>query len=242
MRLTKKLMVISLCIVLLIPKTNDSTVMNKYNFHLARLQMVETQIKTRGIKNKAVLNAMQIVPRHLFVPANMQDYAYLDGPLDIGYGQTISQPYIVAFMTEVMQLNAESKVLEIGTGSGYQAAVLSKICQTVYSIEIIEELAEITKTLLHKLGYDNIYLKIGDGNIGWPSAAPFDVIIITAAAKYIPRSLLNQLKVGGRMVMPLAEDDFNQTLILLIKTDEANNFRQEKLMPVRFVPLTGNAT
>lgn len=238
MILTNKMIAISLSIVLLSSKINGSTIMSKDNFYLARLQMVETQIKTRGIKNKAVLHAMQIVPRHLFVPANMQDYAYLDGPLDIGYVQTISQPYIVAFMTEIMQLNAESKVLEIGTGSGYQAAVLSKICQKVYSIEIIEKLAEITKTLLHTLGIDNIYLKIGDGNIGWPSAAPFDSIIITAATKHIPYTLLNQLKVGGRMVMPLAEDDFNQTLILLIKTDEANNFKQEKLMPVRFVPLT----
>ena len=213
--------------------------MNQDNFYFKRLQMVETQIKSRGITDQQLLNAMQIVPRHLFVPESIKNYAYVDDPLSIGYGQTISQPYIVAFMTEALHLNKESKILEIGTGSGYQAAILSKICKEIYTIEIIKDLAIRSKELLQQLGYNNIHVKIGDGNEGWPEQAPFDAIMITAASDHIPNILLNQLKIGGRIIMPLKEDDTNQTLVLLTKIDDQNNFKQEKILPVRFVPLTG---
>ncbi len=197
--------------------------------------MVETQIERRGVKAPLVLKALRSVPRHLFVPGKYRSEAYQDDPLPIGNGQTISQPYIVAVMTELLNLDSTSKVLEIGTGSGYQAAVLAEITDSIYSIEIIPALAHRADTLLDSLGYKNIQIRAGDGYLGWPEAAPFDAIIVTAAAPDIPQPLVNQLKIGGRMVIPVGEP--NQDLILLTKTEEGTVRRS--IIPVRFVPMTG---
>ncbi|MDR0329449.1 MAG: protein-L-isoaspartate(D-aspartate) O-methyltransferase [Rickettsia sp.] len=214
--------------------------MNQDRLYFKRLQMLETQIKRRGIQDKQVLSAMHIIPRHFFVPETLKDYAYEDKPLEIGYGQTISQPYIVAFMTEALQVNEESKVLEIGTGSGYQAAILSEICKEVYTIEIIKELAKSTKELFQLLGYTNIYARTGNGYKRWSEVEPFDAIIITAAIDHIIDDLLAQLKIGGRMIMPLKVDKINQVLIRITKLDANDNYKKEELMPVMFVPMTDN--
>jgi protein-L-isoaspartate(D-aspartate) O-methyltransferase len=214
--------------------------MNQGKWYFKRIQMLENQIRARNITDKEVLRAMQIVPRHLFVPKQLEAYSYEDRPLDIGYEQTISQPYIVAFMTEALKIHEDSKVLEIGTGSGYQTAILSAICQEVYTIEIVKELAESTKKLFKQLGYTNIHTKIGNGYKGWQEAAPFDAVIVTAAADYIVDELLTQLKVGGVMVMPLKENEFDQTLVRISKIDANNNYKRESLLPVRFVPMTGS--
>lgn len=206
---------------------------------LKRVHMVNTQIKTRGIQNPNVIDAMLKVPRHRFVPKTLQAYAYEDRPLEIGYGQTISQPYIVAFMTEALGLNETSVVLEIGTGSGYQAAILSKIGKKVYTIEIVKELAEQAERLFHQLGYVNIYARTGNGYNGWPEVSPFDAIMVTAAAEGIIYNLLDQLKVGGRLIMPVKHNEDYQTLMRITKLDLTNNYKQEELLPVRFVPMTG---
>lgn len=208
-------------------------------FRDQRLAMVAKQIQEGGVKDIQVLRAMQEVPRHLFVPEAIKYRAYADTPLEIGYGQTISQPYIVAFMTEALQVTKVAKVLEIGTGSGYQAAVLGKLVQEVYTIEIVQELGETSGQLLYQLGYTNVYSKIGNGYQGWPSKAPFDAIVVTAAANHIIPTLIRQLKVSGRIVMPLQEGLWDQMLIRIIKLDEKNNYKQERLLPVRFVPMTG---
>ncbi len=199
-----------------------------------RKNMVETQIKARGIKDPRVLNALLKVKRHLFLPQEMAPYAYQDNPLPIGEGQTISQPYIVALMTELARLTPESKVLEIGTGSGYQAAILAEIAKEVYTIEIIERLANNSEKLLRDLGYRNIKAICADGYKGWPEFAPFDAILVTAAAPKIPMELIKQLKPGGRMVIPLG--DFYQELYVLTKNVDGS-FSQEQIIPVRFVPL-----
>jgi len=199
--------------------------------------MVERQIESRGVKNKDVLEAMRKVPRHLFMPEHIREYAYSDSPLDIGYHQTISQPYIVAFMTEAAAIDKESIILDVGTGSGYQAAVLAEISKEVYSIEIVEQLGKRSGELLHKL-YKNIHTKIGDGYEGWPDKAPFDAIIIAAALKKIPEKLIAQLKIEGRIIMPF-EDFSGQKLIRVRKIDSSNKYRIEELMDVRFVPMTG---
>lgn len=200
-----------------------------------RLRMVETQIERRHIMDRQVLEAMRTVPRHLFVPREYRAEAYRDGPLPIGKGQTISQPYIVAIMTELLAIDSTSKVLEIGTGSGYQAAVLAEISDSVYTIEIIPELAQRADRLLDSLGYVDIHVKAGDGYLGWPEAAPFDAIIVTAAAPRIPEPLVEQLKTGGRMVIPVG--DFSQELMLLTKSDDG--VVEKSIIPVRFVPMTG---
>jgi protein-L-isoaspartate(D-aspartate) O-methyltransferase len=200
-----------------------------------RLRMVETQIERRHIMDRQVLEAMRTVPRHLFVPREYRAEAYRDGPLPIGKGQTISQPYIVAIMTELLAIDSTSKVLEIGTGSGYQAAVLAEISDSVYTIEIIPELAQRADRLLDSLGYVDIHVKAGDGYLGWPEAAPFDAIIVTAAAPRIPEPLVEQLKMGGRMVIPVG--DFTQELMLLTKSDDG--VVEKSIIPVRFVPMTG---
>ena len=236
LRLYNSLLVIAMLVAMSI---NKGDTMDQGKFYFQRLQMVETQIKSRGITDSNVIEAMQIVERHKFVPESLANYAYTDAPLDIGYGQTISQPYIVAFMTSTINVDKTAKVLEIGTGSGYQAAILGKICKEVYSVEIVEELAAQAKTLLENLSYKNVHVRSGDGNEGWPQKAPFDAILITAAAGQIPLTLLSQLKVGGHMIMPIEEDRINQNLVLITKTDNKNNFIQELLLPVRFVPLTG---
>lgn len=203
-----------------------------------RERMVNTQIEARGIKDEQVLRAMRVVERHRFVPSGMAAYAYRDSPLPIGHDQTISQPYIVALMTELLKPKPDHKVLEVGTGSGYQAAVLAEIVKDVYSIEIVKPLGEKTRTLLlDELDYKNIHLRIGDGYQGWPDAAPFDGIIVTAAPEHIPQPLLDQLKVGGRMVIPVGDD--KQKLMTITRTEDG--FKKETVIAVRFVPMTGIA-
>ena len=201
-----------------------------------RKRMVEQQIMARGVKDKKVLDAMESVRRHLFVPEQYRIYSYNDQPLPIGLGQTISQPYIVALMTEMLDVDNSDIVLEIGTGSGYQAAVLSAIVREVYTIEIIEELGLLADERLKRLGYDNVNFKISDGSLGWPDKGPFDAIIVTAAAEKIPDPLIKQLKPGGRMVIPVNNSSYIQDL-LIVEKDEAGNIDTKKTIPVRFVPL-----
>jgi protein-L-isoaspartate(D-aspartate) O-methyltransferase len=200
-----------------------------------RSTMVESQIERRGVKDQNVLNAMCKVPRHEFVPNHLKKYAYADEPLPIGEDQTISQPYIVAYMTEQLQLKKNDKVLEIGTGSGYQAAILAEIVDSVFTIEIIDVLARRAEKTLKRIGYNNIFVKSGDGYKGWPEHAPFDAIIITAAPRKIPKPLVHQLTIGGRMILPVG--DFAQDLILIMKNEQGTI--QKTLLPVRFVPMTG---
>jgi len=202
--------------------------------------MVNNQLKERGIEDSMVLNAMQTVPREVFVPEDLKEQAYNDNPLPIGFDQTISQPYIVAFMTESLELQPEYKVLEIGTGSGYQAAILSRICCEVYTVEIIKELAGRAGEIFEKQLYDNIHIKVGDGHQGWPEQSPFDSIIVTAAGVDIPTPLISQLKVGGKMILPLKRNNYEQTLVLVTKIDVDDNIIQKELLPVMFVPMTSN--
>ncbi len=199
--------------------------------------MVERQLRDRGIADDAVLTAIMAVPRHRFVPSELARNAYDDRPLPIGYSQTISQPYVVAFMTEAAALRPDSRVLEIGTGSGYQAAVLAEIANRVYTIEIVPELAERSGALLTELGYDNIEARAGDGYRGWPGAAPFDAIVVTAAPDHVPPALVEQLAVGARMVIPVG--NFFQDILIVTKTDTGTT--TESVLPVRFVPMTGEA-
>ena len=206
-------------------------------FAEARKAMVKTQIETRGVKNKLVLDAMRAVPRHRFVPAGMVQRAYSDGPLPIGEGQTISQPYIVALMTELLGLKGGEKILEIGTGSGYQAAVLAEIVEHVYTIEIICSLAETAEKRLKKMEYDNITVRCGDGYQGWDEHAPFDGVIVTAAPDHIPQPLVDQLKVGAKLVIPVG--DVFQELMVITKTE--TGIQKMNAIPVRFVPMTGEA-
>jgi protein-L-isoaspartate(D-aspartate) O-methyltransferase len=202
-----------------------------------RKQMVDKQIRARGVKDQRVLDAMMRVERHHFVPQGLESEAYSDSPLSIGEGQTISQPYIVGLMTELAKLRPDSNVLEVGTGSGYQAAILSVLAREVYTIEIIPSLGNRAKERLNSLGYNNVHVRVGDGYQGWPEAAPFDAIIVTAAPDHIPKPLVEQLKVGGRMVIPLG--DFYQDLKMITKTEKG--IEQENIIPVRFVPMTGEA-
>jgi len=202
-------------------------------FRAQRESMVETQIKARGITDERVLTAMNKVPRHRFVPEAMRKYAYNDEPLPIGKGQTISQPYIVAYMTEVLELTDKDRVLEIGTGSGYQAAVLAEIAQEVYTVEIVEELAQKAQDILKEEGYHNIHFHAGDGTFGWRAHAPYDAIMVTAAPPKIPERLQEQLKIAGRMIVPVG--DTFQELILIIRGK--SKYKTKKLLPVRFVPL-----
>lgn len=203
-----------------------------------RRRMVSWQIEARAVKDPNVLKAMRLVPRHAFVRPAEQRYAYIDRALPIDMDQTISQPYIVAFMTEALRLNANSKVLEIGTGSGYQAAVCAEIAQKVYTIEIVEELASSAKKRLKELGYPNVFVRAGDGFFGWKEHATYDAIIGTAAAGRVPEPLLEQLKPGGRMILPEGTPWGDQYLILITK-DEKGKLHRENVMPVRFVPMTG---
>jgi protein-L-isoaspartate(D-aspartate) O-methyltransferase len=203
-----------------------------------RQQMVEQQIKARGVTSAPVLAAMVQVPRHLFVPVSERGQAYEDHPLAIGSGQTISQPYVVAVMTALLDLPPHGKVLEVGTGSGYQAAVLSRVAGEVYSIEIVPALAARARETLSRLGYGNVQVRVGDGYRGWPEAAPFDGILITAAPQAVPPPLVAQLKPGGRMVLPVG--GFDQNLTVLTKNPDGT-VKQEQVLPVRFVPMTGEA-
>ncbi len=201
-----------------------------------REMMVEQQIVARDVKSKKVLDAMNKVPRHLFVPIGYRRGSYFDQPLPIGSGQTISQPYIVALMTEMLDVDSNDVVLEIGTGSGYQAAVLSTIVKKLYTIEIIEELGIRAAELLKSLEYDNVEVKISDGGLGLPDKAPFDAIIITAAAPEIPDILVKQLKPGGKMVVPVNNNSFSQDL-MIVEKDKDGNIETKNTIPVRFVPL-----
>ncbi len=207
-------------------------------FTQARLEMVRRQIEARGVHNSRVLDAMKQVERHLFVPPELAEFAYLDRPVPIGEGQTISQPYMVAFMTELLEVRPEHRVLEIGTGSGYQAAVLARLAGEVYTIEIIPSLRERADKLLKKLGVLNVITRTGDGFLGWPEKAPFDRIMVTASPPEVPKPLLEQLAVGGRMVIPTGEGN-EQVLRLIQKTK--SGVTQKEVLPVRFVPMTGRA-
>lgn len=195
--------------------------------------MVYYQIFSRGVRDKNVIRAMENTPRHLFVPKNLIGEAYDDGPLPIGEGQTISQPFIVAIMTELLNLKGNEKVLEIGTGSGYQAAVLSQLVDTCYTIELLKNLADSASARLQQLGYGNVVVKCGDGYQGWEEHAPFDCIIVTAAPEEIPPKLIEQLKVGGRMVVPVGK--YYQDLVLITKTEKG--LTKKDIIPVRFVPM-----
>jgi protein-L-isoaspartate(D-aspartate) O-methyltransferase len=201
----------------------------------ARAEMVAEQIEERGIRDPRTLAAMRTVPRHLFVPPQLAGDAYADHPLPIGHGQTISQPYIVAFMTEALGLRGGETVLEVGTGSGYQAAVLAGIAARVYTIEIVAPLAEESRERLARLGYGNVEVRAGDGYQGWPEKAPFDAVMVTAAAPRVPEPLKEQLKDGGRLVIPVG--DAYQELIVL--TRRGDRYTEERVLPVRFVPMTG---
>ncbi|MGD8536218.1 MAG: protein-L-isoaspartate(D-aspartate) O-methyltransferase [Candidatus Aminicenantes bacterium] len=205
----------------------------KNNFLEKRERMVDTQIAARGVKDEKVLAAMRKVPRHLFVPENMKLYAYQDEPLLIGEGQTISQPYIVAYMSEALQLRGHERVLEVGTGSGYQAAILAEIVKEVFSVELLKSLSLHAQDILKNLNYRNIHFRVGDGTLGWKEHAPYDAIIVTAAPPKVPKALQDQLTTGGRMVIPVGAAF--QELVLVTK--EKRKFKKKKLLPVRFVPL-----
>lgn len=199
--------------------------------------MVTGDIETRGVRDPRVLAAMRAVPRHRFVPADLADQAYTDEPLPIGHGQTISQPYVVALMTEALQLQPTDRVLEIGTGSGYAAAVLSHIASEVWTIERLPELAEHAKQVLDELGIGNVHVEIGDGTLGWPSAAPYDAIVVTAGGPSVPPALTAQLADGGRLVIPVGPTARSQSLVRV--TRRGADLQQEDLGGVRFVPLVG---
>jgi len=212
------------------PQTSD--------FAAQRQLMVQQQLMTRGINDNRVLEAMAKVPREEFVPPDSRAATYEDGPLPIGYGQTISQPYIVAFMTEQLRLSPTDRVLEIGTGSGYQAAILAELAGEVYTIELVEPLAKNAEATLERLGYKNAHVKVGDGNKGWPEYAPFGAIIVTCAPDKVPQLLTDQLKEGGRMIIPVG-DRFAQELYLLEKKN--GQLKESVTLPVRFVPMAGEA-
>jgi len=207
----------------------------KGDFKAMREKMVESQIKSRGVRDPRVLSAMLKVERHLFVPKEFRNSAYSDQPLPIGEGQTISQPYIVALMTELLELKGGERVLEVGTGSGYQAAILAELAAEVYTIEIVEKLASSAKKVLLESGYQNIKVKAGDGYLGWPEAAPFDAIIVTCAPDHIPEPLLDQLKEKGRMVVPVGT--YSQELKKIVK--KSGKIETTDITPVIFVPMTG---
>ena len=206
------------------------------DFAVEHERMVQQQLRTRGIKDERVLAALAKVPREEFVPQDSRAASYEDGPLPIGYDQTISQPYIVAFMTEKLQPRPNNRVLEVGTGCGYQAAVLAELVADVYTIEIVEPLAKNAEATLQRLGYKNVHVKVGDGYSGWPDHAPFDAIIVTCAPNHVPQQLTDQLKDGGRMIIPVGER-FAQELYLLDKKD--GRLRESAVLPVRFVPMAG---
>lgn len=213
-----------------------SPLFSQEDYWKQRQNMVRDQIEARGIKNPSVLQALNAVKRHLFVPSELTEHAYDDGPLPIGYGQTISQPYIVAYMTDAIQPQSHFKVLEIGTGSGYQAAILGEIVDSVFTVEIVEPLANSAKARLNQLNYQNIYVHFGDGYYGWEEHAPFDAIVVTAAADFIPPPLIEQLSEGGIMIIPVGSPFTVQSLMQIKK--EKGKINTRSLMPVRFVPFT----
>jgi len=214
---------------------NCSSAENPDEYTRLREHMVDRQIRARGVRDKLVLAAMLAVPRHLFVPPEQRRMAYEDMPLPIGEGQTISQPYIVGFMTEALELEPDDRVLEIGTGSGYQAAVLAELVKDVYTIEIIPILGNTAGRLLDELGYTGVHVRIGDGYAGWPEEAPFDAVIVTCAPDNIPQSLIDQLAEGGRLIVPVGSEYSAQYLIRGVKRN--GRLETEKMLPVRFVPM-----
>ena len=226
------------CLIMILTgwATPDRSLAGQDPWEAKRRAMVATQIQPRGVNDPRVLEAMNRVPRHLFVPDKRRSLAYADSPLPIGYGQTISQPFIVAYMTQVLDLSPGGKVLEVGTGSGYQAAVLAETGAQVYSVEVIPQLHQRARQTLAQTGYDRVRLKLGDGYLGWPEKGPFEAIIVTCAAGHIPPPLLAQLGPGGRMVIPVGPPMFVQDLVLAEK-DEQGRVRTRSLMAVRFVPL-----
>jgi len=217
--------------------SNPAALYEEAHLQKKRSQMVSQQITKRGVHNPRVLKAMDLVERHHFLSKSQRDLAYGDHPVPIGYHQTISQPYIVAAMAELAELTPKAKVLEIGTGCGYQTAVLSKIAEEVYSIEIIKDLGEAASQRLTSLGFDNIHLRIGDGYEGWPEAAPFDAIIVSAAAPVVPPPLRQQLRIDGHLVIPVGQ--FQQNLRVITRTQ--NGYDKKTIFAVRFVPMTGKA-
>jgi protein-L-isoaspartate(D-aspartate) O-methyltransferase len=210
---------------------------NNHTRQVERDWMVDTQIVAGGITDQAVVAAMRRVPRHRFMPDSDSEDAYGDFPLSIGYGQTISQPFIVAYMTQALKLKPDEKVLEIGTGSGYQTAILAELVSKVFTIEIVEPLAARAKKTLAELGYDNVIVRAGDGYKGWPDESPFDAIILTAAPNHVPSPLLEQLAIGGRLILPVG--DYPQRLLLIRRTKKG--YQETELLPVVFVPMTGQA-
>ena len=236
MRSTSTIKLLCLIFLLGLPEAMIPQISDADGFSEERVAMVETQIEARGINDARVLESMRVIPRHLFIDESLWLRAYSDGPLPISSGQTISQPYIVALMTELLQLDEHHVVLEIGTGSGYQAAVLSKLVHWVYTIEIVPELGQSAERTLKRLGYDNVTVRIGDGYQGWPEQAPYDRIIVTAAPDEIPQKLVEQLKPGGRMILPVGSQRRGQDLLVLEK-DQAGNVNTIQSIPVRFVPM-----
>ncbi|HDY87185.1 MAG TPA: protein-L-isoaspartate(D-aspartate) O-methyltransferase [bacterium] len=214
---------------------NCTSAENPENYSRLREQMVKRQIIARGVKDEQVIKAMRTVPRHLFVPEGNRSMAYDDTPLPIGEGQTISQPYIVAFMTDCLKLKPEDRILEIGTGSGYQAAILAELVKEVYTIEIIPVIGNRASKLLDEMGYTNVHVMVGDGFKGWPEKAPFDAIIVTCAPDEIPKTLVNQLSEGGKIIVPVGSQYAAQHLILGVK--KKGRLITENILPVRFVPM-----
>lgn len=231
----RRLLILSLFVFCVFP---FPSVTGQEPYDTQREHMVKIQLMGRDIRDKATLVAMSVVPRHKFVPEEVREQAYADSPLPIGQGQTISQPYMVAFMTQALKLRPEHKVLEIGTGSGYQAAVLAEVADSVYTIEIVEELGLAARKLLGDMGYANVQVRIGDGYHGWPEAAPFDAIMVTAGAEFIPQPLIDQLKEGGRLIIPVGPHHGIRRLKLLRR--KGDGYTTRDLMDVRFVPFTRN--
>jgi len=205
-------------------------------FRQARLAMVAGQVAARGVMDPRVLDAMRAVPRHEFVPLTLRDDAYVDSPLPIGHGQTISQPYIVALMTELARPSPADRVLEVGTGSGYQAAVISRLVSRVFTVELVDPLAQSASAVLRRLGYANVTVRSGDGYLGWPEEAPFDIILVTAAPEEVPAALVAQLKPGGRLIVPVGRVWDVQDL-QLIEKDAGGKVKARSVIPVRFVPM-----
>jgi len=222
----------------LLPACSEAEAPPSTDLAAQRNAMVEQQIEARGVDDPATLQAMRTVPRHEFLPLRLREEAYADYPLPIGHGQTISQPFIVAFMTEAIRPQPGEKILEVGAGSGYQAAVLAQMGADVYTVEIVEPLAEMARQTLERLGYENAHVKHGDGYRGWPEHAPFDAIIVTCAPDKIPAPLVEQLRDGGRMIIPVG-GGMDQELVLLRKQD--GKIEKQSVLPVRFVPMTGEA-
>src|SRR5436190_8160173 len=220
------------------PASTEHVAADANNLASLRDEMVEQDIAARGVRDELVLDAMRKVPRELFVPENLREFAYEDSPLPIGAGQTISQPYIIAFMAEALMLQGGEKILEIGTGSGYAAAVLSEIVADVYTVERLDQLADAAAARLQELGYRNVHVLHGDGTRGWPEHAPYDAIVVAAGGPQVPESLKEQLKIGGRLVIPVGTDRRAQELVRVIRLSK-NEYRSEDIAGVRFVPLIG---